>query len=66
MISLIITLVVVGVLLYLGNLLLPLDPTVKKVITALVFLCLFVYVLEGFGIFTGLPTWGAHHSGRFS
>lgn len=53
MISLLITLLVVGVILYLGNLLLPIDPTIKKVILAVVFLCVFLYVLDGFGFLGG-------------
>ncbi len=64
MISLLITLVVVGVILYLGNLLLPIDPTIKKVILAIIFVCVFLYVLEGFGYLPNLPAWGAHHTGR--
>ena len=60
MISLLITLLVVGVILYLGNLLLPIDPTIKKVILAVVFLCVFLYVLEGFGVIGGsLPAFHA-------
>ncbi len=65
MISLIITLIIVGVVLYLGNLLLPIDATIKKVIMALVFVCVFVWILDGFGYLPDLPAWGAHHR-RFS
>jgi hypothetical protein len=61
MVSLIITLVVVGVFLYLGNLLLPIDPTIKKVIAALVFLCVFLWLLDGFGL-VHMPAWGRWRS----
>lgn len=50
MIGLIIVLVVVGVLVYLLNALVPIDPKFKLVINALIGLCLFFYVLQVFGV----------------
>ncbi len=50
MISLLIALVVIGVLLYLFNLLVPMDQKIKTVINAIVFLIVFLYVLQAFGI----------------
>jgi len=50
MIGLIIVLVVVGVLVYLLNALVPMDAKFKLVINALIGLCLFFYVLSVFGV----------------
>lgn len=60
MITLIITLIIVGVIVYIGQALIPMDPTIKKVVLALIFLCVFLYVMEGFGYFASLPAWGHH------
>jgi hypothetical protein len=56
MISLLITLAVIGVILYLVNTLLPMDGTIKKVINVLVGLCVLLYVLQFFGVWTGFST----------
>jgi hypothetical protein len=53
MISLLVALVVAGVLLYLLNALIPMDPKFKMVINALVALFLFLYVLNVLGIWDG-------------
>lgn len=50
MVSLLITLVIIGVLLYLFNVLVPVDGKIKTVIYALVFIMVFLYVLQAFGI----------------
>ena len=50
MISLLITLVIIGVLLYLFNVLVPMDGKIKTVIYAIVFLIIFLYVLQAFGV----------------
>lgn len=58
MISLIITLVIVGVLLYCFNDFVPMDPKFKKLINVLVCLAAALYVLHGFGYGSDF---GHHH-----
>ena len=66
MIGLIVTLIIVGVLLYLLNTLIPMDARIKTIINVIVILAVCLWLLEGFGLFTG-PTWGTHqHFGRWS
>lgn len=48
--TLLITLIVVGVLLYLFNTLVSMDARIKTVINVVVLLCVFLYVLEAFGV----------------
>jgi len=50
-ISLLVTLVIVGVILYLLNALVPMDGRIKLVINALVCLFLFLYLLDVLGIY---------------
>ena len=50
MISLLIVIVVVGVIVYLMNALVPMDPKFKMVANALIGLILFLYVLSVFGV----------------
>ncbi len=55
MIHLILILVVVGVLLCALCTYVPMDPTIKKIITAVVVICVIAYVLQAFGL------WGSAH-----
>lgn len=48
--SLLITLVIFGVLLYIITLI-PMDGTVKQIITVLAILLIVLYVLQAFGVF---------------
>jgi hypothetical protein len=50
LISLIITLVVVGVLLWLVNTYLPMDGKIKKILNIVVVICVVVWLLFAFGI----------------
>lgn len=50
MISLLVTLLVVGVLLYLFNLFVPMDGRFKKAINVIVGLIAFLYILQAFGV----------------
>lgn len=50
LISFLITLVVVGVLLYLLNTLVPMDGRIKTVINVVVLLGVFIYALSAFGV----------------
>lgn len=58
MISFLIMLIIVGVVLYLLNTLVPMDGRIKTVINVVVLLCVFLYVLEFFGF---LPAGIFHH-----
>ena len=53
MIQLIVLLVFIGVGLYLLNTLVPMDPKIKTVINVLVFLCVFLWLMDAFGFFAG-------------
>ena len=54
MVSLIIMLVIVGVALYIVQLI-PMDATIKRIITVLVILLAALYALQALGIWHGLP-----------
>lgn len=54
MISIIVTLVIVGVLLYILGLI-PLDGTIKTIIRVLVILFAFLWVLQVLGVWSGFP-----------
>lgn len=51
MISFLITLIIIGVCLYLLNTLVPMDDKIKTVINVVVLLVVFLYVLQIFGVF---------------
>ena len=63
MISLLVTLVIVGVLLYLLNTLIPLDPKIRTIINVVVILAVCLWLLEGFGLLGG--GWPAFHARGF-
>lgn len=50
MISLIITLIVIGVLLSLINTYIPMDGKIKQILNAVVVICVVVWLLSAFGI----------------
>jgi len=50
MISLVITLIVVGVLLWLVNTYLPMDGKIKQILNAVVVICVVVWLLSAFGV----------------
>lgn len=50
LISLLIVLIIVGVVLYLLNTLVPMDSRIKTVINVVVLLAVFLYVLQAFGL----------------
>lgn len=58
MISLLITLIIVGLVLYLISTL-PIDARIKNVIHVVVVVLMIIWLLESFGLFAG-PTWGRH------
>lgn len=51
MLSLVITLIVVGVLLYLVNAYIPMDAKIKNILNIAVVVCVVVYLLSAFGVF---------------
>jgi hypothetical protein len=50
MISLVITLVVVGVLLWLVNTYIPMDGKIKQILNVVVVICVVVWLLSAFGV----------------
>jgi len=50
LLSLIITLIVVGVLLWLVNTYIPMDGKIKKILNAVVVICVVVWLLYAFGV----------------
>ena len=50
MISLVITLIVVGVLLWLVNTYIPMDGKIKQIINVVVVICVVVWLLSVFGV----------------
>jgi bacteriorhodopsin len=50
MISIVVTLIVVGVLLWLVNNYIPMDGKIKKILNAVVVICVIVWLLYAFGI----------------
>jgi len=58
LISLIVTLIVIGVLLWLVNTYIPMDGKIKKILNVVVVICVVMWLLYAFGIL--------HHSGDIS
>ena len=50
LINLIVTLIVVGVLLWLINAYIPMDGTIKKILNVVVVICVVVWLLNVFGV----------------
>ncbi|MGA2246255.1 MAG: Thivi_2564 family membrane protein [Verrucomicrobiota bacterium] len=50
LISLIITLIIVGVLLWLVNSYIPMDSKIKKILNVVVVICVVVWLLSAFGV----------------
>lgn len=50
MISLIVTLIVVGVILWLINAYVPMDAKIKNILNVVVVICVVVYLLSAFGV----------------
>lgn len=53
LVSLLIVLVIIGVVLYLVNNYIPMDPPIKTVINVIVVLVLCIWLLQAFGIIGG-------------
>lgn len=50
MISLVITLIVIGVLLWAANAFIPMDPKIKSILNVVVVICVVVWLLVQFGV----------------
>jgi hypothetical protein len=53
LISLILTLVIVGVLLWLVNTYIPMDGKIKQILNVVVVICVVIWLLYAFGILSG-------------
>ena len=53
LITLVLTLIVVGVLLWLVNTFIPMDAKIKKILNAVVVICVVVWLLYAFGVLGG-------------
>lgn len=53
LIPLVVVLIIVGVLLWLLNAIVPMEPWVKTVINVVVALCVFIWLLQAFGLISG-------------
>lgn len=51
MLQVIVVLVVVGVLMWLVNQYIPMDATIKRILNAVVIICVVLWLLEVFGVF---------------
>lgn len=51
MLSLVITLIVVGILLWLINAYLPMDAKIKQILNVVVVVCVVIWLMSAFGIF---------------
>ena len=56
LLTLVVTLIVVGVLLWLVNTYIPMDATIKKIITIVVIIAVVLWLLSAFGLFGNLST----------
>lgn len=54
MISLILTLVIIGVLMWAINQYVPMQPTIKNLLNIVVVICVVIYLLNVFGILGGI------------
>jgi len=56
MLGLIITLIVIGLILWAINNYLPLDPKIKTILNVVVVICVVIYVLSAFGVLGSMST----------
>ena len=58
LLTIILAIVLVGLLLYVVNSLIPMEPTIKRILNIVVILALVVWLLKAFGLFSALA--GVH------
>jgi hypothetical protein len=56
LLSLVITLIVIGVLLWLVNTYIPMDPMIKRIILIVVIICVVLWLLTVFGLLGSIST----------
>jgi len=54
MLSIILTIIIVGVLLWVVNSVLPMDPKIRQILNAVVVIVLILWILQAFGLLTGV------------
>jgi hypothetical protein len=62
MIGLLATLIIVGVLLWMVNTMIPMDPKIRQIVNVLVIIFVLLWLLSAFGV---MP-WGGVRVGRYS
>lgn len=55
MVGLIVTLIIVGLLLWAVNNYIPLDPKIRQILNIVVVICVILYLLSWFGVWSGAP-----------
>lgn len=63
LIQIVITLIVVGVLLWLVNSYIPMDAKIKQILNVVVIICIVLWLLSAFGVFGYLGGVGTHQLG---
>jgi len=58
MITIVVTLIVIGVLLWLVNSMIPMDANIKTILNVVVVLCVVLWLLNVFGVLNSLNTVG--------
>jgi type IV secretory pathway TrbL component len=56
LINLVVTLIVVGVLLWAVNTYIPMDPTIKKILNVVIVIAVVLWLLQAFGILGSLSS----------
>ncbi len=56
LLQVVVLLIVVGVLLWLVNAFIPMDPTIKRIINIVVIIAVVLWLLSVFGLFAGLSS----------
>jgi len=54
LISLVVTLIVVGVLLWLVNSFIPMDPKIKQIVNVVIVIAVVLWLLSALGLFAGM------------
>ncbi|MDA5192537.1 Thivi_2564 family membrane protein [Govanella unica] len=55
LVHLVIVLIVIGVLLWLVNTYIPMDPKIKRILNAVVVIAVVLWLLQVFGVFNSMP-----------
>jgi type IV secretory pathway TrbL component len=55
LISLLVTLIVIGMLLWAANSVIPMEPTIKRIVNVVVVVAVCLWLLSAFGLLAGFP-----------